>query len=76
MTCMTCTLHHPAAALSLPTPQAAAFMRSIIADAYDKWTTGFYDYIQSLQVSMLWYAQAQAAGHAPGMGVKSAPCIL
>lgn len=29
--------------------QAAAFMRSQIADAYDKWTTGFYDYIQSLQ---------------------------
>lgn len=29
--------------------QAAAFMRSQIADAYDKWTTGFYDYIQALQ---------------------------
>lgn len=29
--------------------QAAAFMRAQIADAYDKWTTGFYDYIQSLQ---------------------------
>eukprot|EP00879_Flechtneria_rotunda_P007045 GHRR01007395.1.p1 GENE.GHRR01007395.1~~GHRR01007395.1.p1 ORF type:complete len:1449 (+),score=535.85 GHRR01007395.1:542-4348(+) len=29
--------------------QAAAFMRQQIADAYDKWTTGFYDYIQSLQ---------------------------
>ena len=24
-------------------------MRAAIADAYDKWTTGFYDYIQSLQ---------------------------
>jgi phosphatidylinositol 4-kinase len=30
-------------------PQAAAFMKSQIDDAYDKWTTGFYDYIQSLQ---------------------------
>lgn len=29
--------------------QAAAFMKSQIDDAYDKWTTGFYDYIQSLQ---------------------------
>ncbi len=29
--------------------QAAAFMRSAIADAYAKWTTGFYDYIQALQ---------------------------
>lgn len=29
--------------------QAAAFMRATIADAYQKWTTGFYDYIQALQ---------------------------
>lgn len=29
--------------------QAAAFMKQQIDDAYDKWTTGFYDYIQSLQ---------------------------
>ncbi|GFR44535.1 hypothetical protein Agub_g5805 [Astrephomene gubernaculifera] len=28
---------------------AAAFMRGAIADAYQKWTTGFYDYIQALQ---------------------------
>jgi phosphatidylinositol 4-kinase A len=27
----------------------AAFMKATIADAYDKWTTGFYDYIQYLQ---------------------------
>ncbi|KAF6255212.1 kinase-like domain-containing protein [Scenedesmus sp. NREL 46B-D3] len=35
--------------LEMGDAQAAAFMRSQIADAYDKWTTGFYDYIQSLQ---------------------------
>ncbi|WIA31066.1 hypothetical protein OEZ86_001095 [Tetradesmus obliquus] len=35
--------------LEMSDAQAAAFMRSQIADAYDKWTTGFYDYIQSLQ---------------------------
>ena len=35
--------------LELSDAQAAAFMRSTIADAYDKWTTGFYDYIQSIQ---------------------------
>ena len=29
--------------------QAAAFMRGLINDAYDKWTTGFYDYVQYLQ---------------------------
>lgn len=29
--------------------QAAAYMRGLIGDAYDKWTTGFYDYIQYLQ---------------------------
>jgi phosphatidylinositol 4-kinase len=28
---------------------AAAFMRGAILDAYQKWTTGFYDYIQALQ---------------------------
>ncbi|KAK9840723.1 hypothetical protein WJX81_000166 [Elliptochloris bilobata] len=32
--------------------QAAEFMRSTIADAYDKWTTGFYDYVQYLQNSI------------------------
>ncbi|KAK9849792.1 hypothetical protein WJX84_000135 [Apatococcus fuscideae] len=35
--------------LDLNDAQAAAFMRATIADAYDKWTTGFYDYIQYLQ---------------------------
>jgi phosphatidylinositol 4-kinase len=29
--------------------QAAAFMRGMVNDAYDKWTTGAYDYIQYLQ---------------------------
>jgi hypothetical protein len=29
--------------------QAAAFMRATIQDAYQKWTTGFYDYIQAVQ---------------------------
>jgi phosphatidylinositol 4-kinase len=29
--------------------QAAAHMRGLISDAYQKWTTGFYDYIQALQ---------------------------
>jgi phosphatidylinositol 4-kinase len=29
--------------------QAAAYMRGLIQDAYQKWTTGFYDYIQALQ---------------------------
>eukprot|EP00887_Chlorella_sp_A99_P002072 scaffold21.g2072.t1 len=28
---------------------AAALMRGLISDAYDKWTTGFYDYVQYLQ---------------------------
>ncbi|KAK9821480.1 hypothetical protein WJX74_000721 [Apatococcus lobatus] len=35
--------------LEMNDAQAAAFMRATIADAYDKWTTGFYDYIQYLQ---------------------------
>ena len=35
--------------LDLNDAQAAAFMRDTITDSYDKWTTGFYDYIQSLQ---------------------------
>jgi len=30
-------------------PQAAAFMRQVINEAYAKWTTGFYDWIQSKQ---------------------------
>jgi len=29
--------------------QAAAFMRGVVRDAYDKWTTGFYDYVQYMQ---------------------------
>lgn len=29
--------------------QAAAFMRALITDAYDKWTTGVYDLIQWYQ---------------------------
>jgi len=35
--------------LEMSDAAAATFMRGLIADAYDKWTTGFYDYIQSLQ---------------------------
>ncbi|KAG2445055.1 hypothetical protein HYH02_008923 [Chlamydomonas schloesseri] len=35
--------------LEMSEGQAAAFMRAAIADAYQKWTTGFYDYIQNLQ---------------------------
>ncbi|KAG2496048.1 hypothetical protein HYH03_005968 [Edaphochlamys debaryana] len=35
--------------LEMSDAQAAAFMRATIADAYQKWTTGFYDYIQLLQ---------------------------
>ena len=29
--------------------QAATFMRGLVEDSYNKWTTGFYDYIQALQ---------------------------
>jgi len=29
--------------------QAAVFMRDMIRESYQKWTTGFYDYIQALQ---------------------------
>jgi len=32
--------------LELSDAQAAGWMRATINDAYDKWTTGFYDYIQ------------------------------
>jgi len=32
--------------LSAPGPQAAAFMRKEVQNAYNKWTTGFYDYVQ------------------------------
>ncbi|KAF5834125.1 kinase-like domain-containing protein [Dunaliella salina] len=35
--------------LEMSEKQAAAFMRQVINDAYAKWTTGFYDYIQALQ---------------------------
>ena len=35
--------------LEMSDVQAAAWMRGTIMDSYDKWTTGFYDYIQSLQ---------------------------
>lgn len=35
--------------LDMSDSQAAAWMRATVNDAYDKWTTGFYDYIQSLQ---------------------------
>ncbi|KAG1666312.1 hypothetical protein FOA52_004794 [Chlamydomonas sp. UWO 241] len=35
--------------LEMSERQAAAFMRALIADAYDKWTTGFYDAIQNMQ---------------------------
>lgn len=35
--------------LELSEAEAAAFMRGIIADAYDKWTTGVYDLIQYYQ---------------------------
>jgi hypothetical protein len=32
--------------LEMSDAQAAAWMRAQVQDAYDKWTTGFYDYIQ------------------------------
>lgn len=35
--------------LDLDPDQAAAHFRAVIDDAYDKWTTGFYDYVQYLQ---------------------------
>lgn len=35
--------------LDLSERQAAQFMRDMIAEAYDRWSTGFYDYIQALQ---------------------------
>jgi phosphatidylinositol 4-kinase len=35
--------------LELSERQAAEFMRGLLNDAYQKWTTGFYDFIQALQ---------------------------
>lgn len=35
--------------LGLNDQQAASFMRRLVRDAYDKWTTGFYDLIQYYQ---------------------------
>jgi phosphatidylinositol 4-kinase A len=35
--------------LDLNDVEAAAAMRGLIADAYDKWTTGVYDLIQFYQ---------------------------
>ena len=35
--------------LELSPAQAAGYMRGLILGAYDKWTTGGYDYIQYLQ---------------------------
>ncbi|KAA6416579.1 MAG: phosphatidylinositol 4-kinase alpha-like, partial [Trebouxia sp. A1-2] len=35
--------------LDMTEAKAAAFMRSTILDAYDKWTTGVYDFIQYMQ---------------------------
>lgn len=35
--------------LEMSERQAAQFMVRTIADAYDKWTTGFYDAIQNIQ---------------------------
>lgn len=35
--------------LDLSDQQAAQFMRQQIQESYDRWSTGFYDYIQSLQ---------------------------
>ena len=29
--------------------QAAAYMRKLVQHAYNKWTTGFYDYVQYVQ---------------------------
>ncbi len=41
--------HGPATQPLVRYSQAAAHMRGLISDAYQKWTTGFYDYIQALQ---------------------------
>ena len=35
--------------LEMSEAQAAAFMRGLIGDAYDKWTTGVYDLLQYYQ---------------------------
>lgn len=44
--------------LELSPAQAAAYMRGLILGAYDKWTTGGYDYIQYLQVGAGWVVGA------------------
>lgn len=38
--------------LALNNAEAAQHMRSLIDHAYDRWTTGFYDYVQYLQNSI------------------------
>ena len=38
--------------LSMTDEQAAAAFRERVEDAYDKWTTGFYDFVQFLQNSI------------------------
>jgi len=38
--------------LSMTDAQAAAAFRERVEDAYDKWTTGFYDFVQFLQSSI------------------------
>jgi len=38
--------------LSMTDAQAAAAFRERVEDAYDKWTTGFYDFVQFLQNSI------------------------
>ncbi|GLI63286.1 hypothetical protein VaNZ11_006192 [Volvox africanus] len=35
--------------LEMTDAQASAYMRMLISDSYDKWTTGFYDFIQNMQ---------------------------
>ncbi|GIL78260.1 hypothetical protein Vretifemale_7693, partial [Volvox reticuliferus] len=35
--------------LEMTDAQASAYMRMLINDSYDKWTTGFYDFIQNMQ---------------------------
>ncbi|GIL57911.1 hypothetical protein Vafri_13118 [Volvox africanus] len=35
--------------LEMTDAQASAYMRMLISDSYDKWTTGFYDFIQNKQ---------------------------
>lgn len=35
--------------LEMTEVQASSYMRNQITDSYDKWTTGFYDFIQNKQ---------------------------